>query len=423
MLVFNNLKIRTFQYFLISIPFLHAFAYNKFTPLPLLFSVISFFIIGLKNKFFLTFKKEDIFLLITFLMGVIMNVIYSSQIGVKNISHISAWGMTIFFLYFWTSSWLNRIKLSYYLLGKFSTHSLIIVSLGVLFDFILANSYGFYLSDLIPYSFDQMEKTESLLGSRPRGFSAEPGFSAVVFEMFLPLSYLYLKNFKKRKYIIYFFSILCYLLLTSAASIASILASYVLVKIIFSKRKDFILKLSIPFFLVFLSINYYTSLNSDFQIFEAIIGIKFDRFLSGEDLRAKILISLISIWKLNPLGLGFGAISQSFQLGAKSIDSITLYGAGALNLYLEILVSCGIIGLLSFIIFLSYKIKNIIKLKNKTLKKVFLLALFSVLFHHFFISEIWFPMIWVLLALTNNFKSLVNAENERTNSKKSIISS
>jgi hypothetical protein len=46
------------------------------------------------------------------------------------------------------------------------------------------------------------------------------------------------------------------------------------------------------------------------------------------------------------------------------------------------------------------------KSKNIILKKVLLFALFSVLIHHFFISEIWFPMIWVLLALTDNLKTL-----------------
>jgi O-antigen ligase len=148
------------------------------------------------------------------------------------------------------------------------------------------------------------------------------------------------------------------------------------------------------------------SLNSDFDIFKFVIGEKYNRFLSGDDIRSEILNSLLLIWKSNPMGIGFGAISQSFQLGTKSIDSVTLYGAGALNLYLEILVSCGIIGFLSFITFLSCKIKNIIKSKNKTLKKVLMFSLFTVLIHHFFISEIWFPMIWVLLALANNIKTL-----------------
>ena len=415
MLVFNNLKIRTFQYFLISIPFLHAFAYNSFTPLPLLISIICFIIIGFKSKILLSFKSEDTFLIITLFMGVFMNIFYSGQIGIKNITHISAWFISLFFFYFWTSSWLKMIKLSYYSLGKFSTYALLIVSLGVLFDFILANFYGFYLSELIPYSFEQMEKSESLDGlfSRPRGFSAEPGFSAVVFEMFMPLSYLYLKNFKKRKYIIYLFSFLCYLLLTSAASIISVLTSFILIQILFSRRKDLIIKLFFSFFLVYFLVNYYLSLNSDFDIFKFVIGEKFNRFLSGDDIRSEILSSLLLIWKSNPMGIGFGAISQSFQLGTKSIDSVTLYGAGALNLYLEILVSCGIIGFLSFVTFLSCKIKNIIKSKNKTLKKVLMFSLFTVLIHHFFISEIWFPMIWVLLALANNIKTLTMTYNKK----------
>ena len=155
-------------------------------------------------------------------------------------------------------------------------------------------------------------------------------------------------------------------------------------------------------------------MSSDFDIFKFIIGEKLDRFFLGDDMRAEILNSLLLIWKSNPFGIGFGSISQSFQLGSKSIGSVSLYGAGALNLYLEILVSCGIIGFLSFITFLSFKIKNVMKSNNRILKKVLLFALFSVLFHHFFISEIWFPMIWVLLALTNNIKTLTMTDNKKS---------
>ena len=213
MLIFNNLNLKTFKYFLITIPFLHAFAINAWLPLPLVISISCFFIIVFRNKFAFSFRKEDILLLITFFMGVLMNIFYADKIGAKNISHIFAWGTSLFFLYFWTNSWVKFSKLSYYSLGKFSTYALIIVSIGVLFDFLLANIYGFYLSDIIPYSFDEMEKTESLDGllSRPRGLSAEPGFTAVVFEMFLPLSYLYLKNFKKESFLfIYFRSFVIY---------------------------------------------------------------------------------------------------------------------------------------------------------------------------------------------------------------------
>lgn len=408
MLVFNNFKTKTFKYFLISIPFLHAFAINAWLPLPLLVSIICFFIIGFKNKFAIDFRQEDTLLLITFFMGVFMNIFHSDLIGSKNISHIIAWSITLFFSYFWTSSWVKMSKLSFYSLGKFSTYALITVSIGVLIDFLLANLYGLYLSDIVPYSFDKMEQTQSLNGLllRPRGLSAEPGFTAVIFEMFLPLSYLYLKNFKQRKYFIYLFSLLCYLLLTSAASIISILISYILIQIIFNKKKYFFVKLFIFSIVILFFIQFYLNLSSDFDIFKYIIGEKIDRFFMGDDIRAEILNSLFSIWQSNPFGIGFGSVSQSFQLGNKAIGSVLLYGAGALNLYLEILLSSGFIGFLSFIFFIFFKIKNVLQSKNTTVKRVLLLALFSVSIHHFFISEIWFPMIWVLFALTNNIKTL-----------------
>lgn len=413
MLVFNDFKTKTFKYFLISIPFLHAFAINTWLPLPLLVSIICFFIICFKNKFVVSFRKEDTLLLVTYFIGVFMNIFYSDQIGSKNFTHIIAWSVSLFFFYFWTSSWIKMTKLSFYSLGRFSTYALIIVSIGVLFDFLLANIYGLYLSDIVPYSFDEMDQTQSLDGLllRPRGLSAEPGFTAVIFEMFLPLSYLYLENFKKRKYFIYLFSIICYLLLTSAASIVSILASYILIQIIFSRKKFFFFKLFILSIIILFLVNFYSSFSSDFDIFKYVIGEKVDRFLIGDDIRAKIFKSLFSIWESNPLGIGFGTISQSFQIGNKTISSVSLYGAGALNLYLEILVSSGIIGFLSFIFFIFLKIKKVLQFNDTAVNKTLLFALFSVCNHHLFISETWFPMIWVLLALTNNIKTLTRNHN------------
>ena len=413
MLVFNDFKTKTFKYFLISIPFLHAFAINTWLPLPLLVSIICFFIICFKNKFVVSFRKEDTLLLVTYFIGVFMNIFYSDQIGSKNFTHIIAWSVSLFFFYFWTSSWIKMTKLSFYSLGRFSTYALIIVSIGVLFDFLLANIYGLYLSDIVPYSFDEMDQTQSLDGLllRPRGLSAEPGFTAVIFEMFLPLSYLYLENFKKRKYFIYLFSIICYLLLTSAASIVSILASYILIQIIFSRKKIFFFKLFILSIIILFLVNFYSSFSSDFDIFKYVIGEKVDRFLIGDDIRAKIFKSLFSIWESNPLGIGFGTISQSFQIGNKTISSVSLYGAGALNLYLEILVSSGIIGFLSFIFFIFLKIKKVLQFNDTAVNKTLLFALFSVCNHHLFISETWFPMIWVLLALTNNIKTLTRNHN------------
>ena len=413
MLILNNFKIRSLKYFIISIPFLHAFAISAWLPLPLLMAMSCFFIIGFKDKFTIGFKREDSLLLITLFMGVFMNISYSNQIGSKNFSHIIAWVTSVFFFYFWTSSWIRTSRLNYFSLGKFATYALIITSVGVFLDFILANVFGYYLSDIIPYSFDEMEVTQSLDGllSRPRGLSAEPGFTSVIFEMFLPLAYLYLKNFKKRKYFIYFFSILSYLILTSAASIASILTAFILMQLIFNKKSQLFLKLIIYTIIILVLVNFYLNLSSDFDVFKFIIGEKLDRFLMGDDIRAEILNSLISIWKSNPLGIGFGTISQSFQIGNAAIGSVPLYGSGALNLYLEVLVASGFIGFLSFIAFILAKIKNVFKTDNITLKRVLLFALFSVSIHHFFISEVYFPMIWVLLALTNNIKTLSLEDN------------
>lgn len=402
-----------FMGFVMTIPFLHAFSISAWLPLPLYYGigVLLLYLLSGYHTFF--FDKEDIFIIVFLICGILPIVFSVNDVGIKNITHTLAWGITIVIFYFWTNAWFHFANISFVDIGKIATFGLLIASSGVVLDFILANLFGFYLSDILPYSFEEMDVTQSLNGLlfRPRGFSAEPGFTAVVFEMFFPLAWIYLRQNRQKKVLIYSFSIVAYLLLTSAASISALLFASCMSFILFpTKIMNSFIRISVFVFLTFLIMillfpNILIVLN---DIYDQVVGIKIDRMLMSDDIRVKIYESLMQISIYEPQGIGFGTISKLFSNGIARYNDVVLYGPGAINLYLEILIASGICGFLCFLLFVFFKIRKAYKFKNTIETRVILFSLFTVMFHHSLISEVWFPMLWFLLVISNNMANLVN---------------
>lgn len=397
-----------FMVFVLTIPFLHAFALSAWLPLPLCFASFVFLTYVIKGNVILNVNKEDIFILCFILLGLLPNIFFVGNIGIKNVTHTLAWGVSIFIFYFWCNTWLRFAKISLLDIGKVSTIALLLASIGVIADFVLANTYGMYLSDIMPYSFDEMDVTQSLGGLfyRPRGFSAEPGFTAMVFEMFFPLSWIYLRSYKGKKWIVYSFSLMAYLLLTSAASICSfILAICVFALIFFSVKtiKLFLKSISVVFVVFIFCWVFFPDIFSIFgDVYHQVIGEKANRMLVDDDIRIKIYKSLTTITILNPQGVGFGTISRLYFDRIVNYDGVLLYGPGAINLYVEVLVATGILGFVNFMLFVFCKIRRVYNYRMEPEVKTILFAFLIVFFHHFFLSEIWFPMFWFLLVLANN---------------------
>ncbi|WP_282125709.1 O-antigen ligase family protein [Marinifilum flexuosum] len=403
------------KWIIITIPFLHAFAINSYLPLPLVLTILScaavFFC-----KVRLKIRIEDLCILLVLLLGILGFAIRPEFIGAKNLSHSIAWITTIMFFYFWVSYLLFYSKISLNQIAKFATVAIVVSSMGVIADLILSNTVGKYLFEILPFSISEMEASESLGGliKRPRGLAAEPGFSAIGFEMLFPIAWIYLRD-KNRiiKNVVFTFCLFSYLVLTSAASIVSMAVAVTVafgatssINRIFKGVVIFILLVAFGLFIV--SIVYPALYEVVISTFDFVIGDKADLMTTGnKGLRRKIYESLLNLIQTEPMGIGFGTLSQYYGNGNRLLNGIPIYGPGAISLYLEVLLASGFIGLISFLCFLFAKIRRLYMIQDLLIRRMFLISIISVSLHHIFLSEIWFPMLWILCALANNISAIM----------------
>ena len=368
----------------------------------MVFSGLIFIIFIIRNEFKFIFFKEDIFIVLVLLIGLVAQLFHIQQTGIRYLTHLLFWYLSVMLFYFWTLSWIRFSKVGMDQLSVAFIVGSIIAAFGVIIDFILSNIFGFYISDVIPYAMEEMEETKNLYNIfyRPRGFSAEPGFTAVVFEMLVPLSIVYL--FKKNKvyFLLFTFFIgLAYLMLTSAASFLSLALAFTLFfLIIFNLKYRFIL--AILLFLIYFSFFDYINL-----YFLDVVVVKLSDVFQGDNDRINIYLSLINLSIEKPFGIGFGALATAFFFDS-FYESSPIYAAGAISLYIEVLIATGLIGLLLFIMFVLFKISRVYFVSNSSESRAILFSILLVASHHVFISEPTFPMFWVLLAIACSIKVL-----------------
>ena len=82
-------------------------------------------------------------------------------------------------------------------------------------------------------------------------------------------------------------------------------------------------------------------------------------------------------------------------------------GAGALNLYLEIAISSGYLGIISFLFFIIIVLFKSFKYSSSPERNALIFSFLWLLGHHFFLTEYYFPMIWVTIALLDKYQLLL----------------
>ena len=395
---------------LLLTPFLHAFGIIGWISLPMLFSMIVSPLAFINGR--LKYSKHDIFLVIMLVVGLISSILSEVDISIRTVNYFLAWLASIFLFYFVVCNLLIKSKLGLNKLGIYFFYGLIIVSTGVLLDFYLANIKGYYLSDIIHYSFGDSVREESKSFSqaifRPRGLASEPGFTSIVYELFFPLGLFYLWSNTKSllvKIIFSLFFVSMYLMLTSAASLASIFASISILVFINNKYNyKFIFIVAVLAAMFYNQITYYIV---------SVIMVKLDLLLNGESLRYVIYSSSIDLFNFSPIfGIGFGSLSNAFQSG-QNINGIQLFGAGTISLYLDVLVFGGFLALASFLLFLWSVVRIANQYRNFIEVQMLMVSFFSISIHHMFVTEVWFPMLWIVCALITTLPYLVLFSNKQ----------
>ncbi len=399
---------RSLQAFIVLMPFLHALGLSAWLPLPLFYAIIML-VIGLLGLFFSRLNafwlvRSDLALIGAFICGVMALVYYWDYAGTKNLNHAIALLVSVALFYIWMRTWIWRAKISFKDLGVAAVWGLLISSTAIIFEFFSANFYGFYLADIIPYSVEELPFALVLNAAyqRPRGLSAEPGFSAMVFEALVPMAAFYLRRHTILALAFTPVILTGFILLFSAGAIMAMTLAAILVML--NKMGGLKWTITMIFGIVPL-VGLLLFVPTANLFFADIIGRKvLDLFVEGgvnagemagryQTYRAGVEIFLNA-----PFGIGWGMISQIFDSGITLPNQPFVATRGLLSLYGEILVSAGVIGFLMYGIFHVGRIRAAQRLSDPE-KPFILFGLFALTIHHAIVLEFWFPMLWFYFAL------------------------
>lgn len=396
--------------YIFIMPFTAALAPDKHLPLPLLYALIALFILFLlyaENA--IVVFKSDMPLFLVIVLGFLPWMLHTSLLGGKNLGHGVGICASVFLFFLVVRSALLKCRFEQWLkLGKVAQITLLVLSCVVIVEFVSASFFNVYISDLIPYSGIEKLGRPNVFNSewqRPRAFAAEAGFTAMYYEVMLPLAWFTRKRMQRGLgSLIWTVILIGYALLFSAASYFSIALSLYISAIVFGKRK-LLLYLVLATIVMAVAITYVDTLN---YIFNSVIYRKYlilTMPVSEMSDRAYIYYSSGLIGLEYPFGIGWGSLSQLYNDGIDLGNKFPhLIGAGAISLYLEVLVAAGWLGLASLLYFIVRKLHGLLKAykyhNDRSIFAIFV-GLLSISLHHAFLSEFYFPYIWFSLAMAD----------------------
>ncbi|WKY78616.1 hypothetical protein PH197_05000 [Leuconostoc lactis] len=393
-----------FSLFLFFLGFTDAFAVTAVFPLPFLFIMSAFFLALFKayrNKIELYSVATIISLpLIIFLMiSFISFIMQINRIGFtgKGLNHTLSY-LVIFVYFSLTIFCLIVYKVDLNSIYKMISYSLLIVSVFTIIEFVSKNFLGLDQFDsFIPRLSNSIDfKASYMIGAgafiRSRGFTSESGHNALFLLSFLP--FMMLSKIKHKLISIIVVIIALATTFSAAAMFEMVVAglSVSLVKIILSRKtirikKSNLIIIYIGIIILILVVIFTNTLDYLLAYFNGIFNkINLDNS-SSAGLRFSRWANSLSLVKNNYL---FGA--------GPGISSIFL-GTASTNLYIEMFVETGIVGLFFFLWFITQAVIKVFKLNNTT-KYFYLFSIFVCIIHYFIIGNYWYPWLWVILAIT-----------------------
>jgi hypothetical protein len=340
-----------------------------------------------------------------FLLGLVPLALAPARVGLQNLLYAGLWLATWTVCFWWVREWALAIRVDFVELSKAASIGAMVLGVSVLLEFILANTAGLYLSDFVRFSIDEFPLA-NVLGDelrRPRGFTAEAGFSAIVFECLLPLSIAWLRKGKGRLWLFIAIVLPAYVLLFSAASMMLLLITLlVFMGLNGGWARSFRLGLGIAALVGLVAI---TSDDASWLLYE-VVARKLLEFAPDEVVGAASTFSRPEAYALaytimtkQPLGIGWGGVSQAMASALQLFGS-ELRGSGLISIPLEIGASAGIAGMLAYVTIVWRKLARLVKIDSLEARLVFV-SLMWVTLHHAVVLEFWFPMIWLSLALAD----------------------
>ncbi|WAC11915.1 hypothetical protein ON006_29820 [Dyadobacter pollutisoli] len=289
-----------------------------------------------------------------------------------------------------------------YLLGI----GLLITSILGLIEFVAKNIYFIDVDQYIPRVAVEGYKPFASGFIRIRSVIIESGHLAFYYEILGPIGLYGLRKNRKLFVLTLITMLFCFIFSFSTAGwvIAGGISAIILIgrtirKLFQINRKIKIVRaISIATFSILIvtaSFSLYKTVGS--QIIEATVYNKVIASGSANDRSERAVQVVETINNADALHLIFG-------YGPAAYDSLR-YDAAALVLYFTFLLESGALGLSLFLLFILFNFIDIISIKDKTLRTIFLCSLVAALVHFVSISNYWYPWFWVLLILSQIAKS------------------
>ncbi len=340
---------------------------------------------------------------VVFILGMLPLILTLSDAGLQNFYH-SVWWLGVWSVAFWwVREWIIGSRVQFAFISKAAAYGSMVLSLAIIFEFLTANTAGLYLSDFFPFSINEFPKATVLEAElqRPRGFTSEAGFSAIVFECLLPLSLDWVRRGSWRRMLFPAIAAPGYFLLFSGGSLLALaMAIFAFIGVGRGVVRSVVVGSVV---MALLSVLAMTNEAVSTMIFE-VLGRKILDFSLEENTaetfsRAEAYSLAWRIMTEQPWGIGWGGVSQA-MFDNHPIFGISLRGTGLISFPLEIGGSAGVLGLIGYLIILWRKLSRLTVIDTLGARLAFV-SLLWVSIHHAGVLELWFPMIWFTMALSD----------------------
>lgn len=378
-----------------------AFAITQVINIPLMIAVllaVVFYTGFITRNVIVSFYKED-FWLIALLGFVVCSLLLNIQVAKssKPINHTFAYFYT-FFISFLTIRWsiveawprFNRdtlAKLSYYL-----RISVFVASGFGILEFILKVFFFIDFDAYVPHpAVENYEPT--VLGEilRVRSFAEESGAFSYFLEVIFPLT---LYGFARRSVIAYLYYItvfICFVLTFSSAGFGLMFVILALwgfqsflklfgKGLVLSKR---VVYFSLLFLLIALVLTPYF-----LPILEAVLLDKATNSASADDRMFRLMEGL-EFFANSPI------LNQLVGSGPAAYDTYAFISKGMVMLYETFLLEGGILGLLSFCLFVYLVMVKAFRIKDPIYRNSLVISLVCSIIHWLFIATYWYPWFWI----------------------------
>lgn len=386
--------------YILLLPFLSAFALASFLPLPMLL------LLGAIGWTFFTGRLKIIFeqwdLLLVGLIVLSLLAIYSapSYVGPTTVKHTVALVGTIVMYYFCVRSLLLRVPI-HRVVPHAITWMVVLLSCYVIFEFVVTNAYGVDIEAYVPhYRLGAHPNDATIFGLfiRPRGLAEEAGHSSLLYEIGLPLSYLYVRNLSWYQQVLYYaLGLIAFFMLFSVGGIISLATATSVVGLLRLKGQYFRWIAVVILFGAFIYTVQPALVDSALFTISAKVQVGNEGSRSANT-RLQAARKSWGIVREYPTGVGWGTIYDVRKDRRKIAQTIP--PKSTISLVMEILVASGFIGLLVFIIFVLSKVFRLFSMKDE-MTDALLVAMGSIALHYVFISNFWFPIPWFVFALTD----------------------